>query len=59
MPALVSLPTGFRKPGTQRGKELGEGRYLEGNSDINSFDAGSSDISSDLKHRANDARDGS
>jgi hypothetical protein len=31
----------------------------EGNSDTNSPDAGSSDISSDMKHRTVDGRDGS
>ena len=31
----------------------------EGNSNTNSSDARSSDISNDLKHRANDAQDGS
>jgi hypothetical protein len=34
-------------------------KYLEGNSDTNSPDAGSSDISSDMKHRTVDGRDGS
>jgi hypothetical protein len=59
-PAVALLPVGSPKSDRSRVQEPDEERCLgDGKSNKNSPDAGSSDISSDLKHRANDARDGS
>jgi hypothetical protein len=59
-PAVAFLPVGSPKPDRSKGKEPDEERCLgDGKPNKNSPGAGSSDISSDMKHRANDARDGS
>ena len=58
--AVVLFSVRYPKPGSSRGKKPDEDRcWGEGNSDTNYSDAGSSDTSNDLKHRANDAWGGS
>jgi hypothetical protein len=55
--AVVLLPGGSPKPEISRGWEPREQRCLgEGTSNKNSSDAGSSNSSSNLKQRANDAK---
>jgi hypothetical protein len=59
-PAVALFSVRYPKRGSSRGKKPDEERcWEEGNSDTNYSDAGSSDASNDLKHKANDAWDGS
>jgi hypothetical protein len=58
-PAVALLPVGSPSRTDQVGRNQTKRCLGDGKSNKNSPDAGSSDISSDLKHRANDARDGS
>ena len=59
-PAVALLQVGSAKPDSSRGQETdGESCLGGGKSDTNPSDAGSSDSSNDLKHRANNSRDGS
>jgi hypothetical protein len=57
---VALLPVGCPKPDSPREYEPDEKRWLGyGNSNRNSSDAGNSDTGTDMKHRANDAADGS